>query len=312
MEDNQNPPQNTSTSDESSTSGEDRSSRAKAFYRAMFAGGEPDPEAFGIDIGNKAKESDSHTQAAVAHLETSLKEMEQKFTDADNGYKRLAADFENYRKRMDREREEFQALGMQKALEAILPALDDFDMAQSKLTENTETKVMFDSVKMIYSRFMRCLEQLGIKQMEVKPGDLFDPNFHYGVASVPSREFPEGAVASMLRPGYVMKEKVLRPSLVNVASYMEEEVVSPSAPSLEEQALFNQGEECSAVDVGAQTCDTLESIGMERCTQDLPIEEIKKALAMGEAVNATGVNLEQGGVASGKVYDLSDVDLQED
>ena len=200
---------------------EDRASRmnnAKAFYRAMYAGAEPDPEEFGIDMGTpKAAANDSANQAAVLHLEGQLKETEAKATEWENLYKRMQADFDNYRKRMDRERDEMQAIGMQKALEAILPALDDLDMAQSKLTEQTESKVMLQSFKMICARFTKCLDSIGIKQMQVI-GEPFDPRLHEPIQEVHTAEFPEGAVVQQLRPGYIFGEKVLRPTLVNVAT----------------------------------------------------------------------------------------------
>ncbi|MBS1999841.1 MAG: nucleotide exchange factor GrpE, partial [Cyanobacteria bacterium SZAS LIN-2] len=190
----------------------------KAFYRAMYAGAEPDPEEFGIDMGTpKASANDAASQAAVLHLEGQLKDMEAKAAEWENLYKRMQADFDNYRKRMDRERDEMQSAGMQKALEAILPALDDLDMAQSKLTEQTEAKVMLQSFKMICARFTRCLEQIGIKQMQVI-GEPFDPRLHEPIQEVHTAEYPEGAVVQQLRPGYMFGEKVLRPTLVNVAT----------------------------------------------------------------------------------------------
>jgi molecular chaperone GrpE len=199
---------------------EDKAARmnsAKAFYRAMYAGAEPDPEEFGIDLGGKEKGNDAASQAAVLHLEGQLKESEARATEWENLYKRMQADFDNYRKRMDRERDEMQSIGMQKALEAILPALDDLDMAQSKLTENTESKVMLQSFKMIYARFTRCLEIIGIKQMQVI-GEPFDPRLHEPIQEIHTAEFPEGAVVQQLRPGYLFGERVLRPTLVNVAT----------------------------------------------------------------------------------------------
>jgi len=200
---------------------EDRAARmnsAKAFYRAMYAGAEPDPEEFGIDLGApKPQANDSASQAAVLHLEGQLKETEAKALEWENLYKRMVADFDNYKKRMDRERDEMQAIGMQKALEAILPGLDDLDMAQSKLTETTEPKVMLQSFKMINARFARCLEQVGIKQMQVI-GEPFDPRLHEPIQEIHTAEFPEGAVVQQLRPGYIFGEKVLRPTLVNVAT----------------------------------------------------------------------------------------------
>ncbi|MBS2007277.1 MAG: nucleotide exchange factor GrpE [Cyanobacteria bacterium SZAS TMP-1] len=209
------------TDEPAGESREDRNSRmnnAKAFYRAMYAGAEPDPEEFGIDMGTpKASANDAASQAAVLHLEGQLKDMEAKAAEWENLYKRMQADFDNYRKRMDRERDEMQSAGMQKALEAILPALDDLDMAQSKLTEQTEAKVMLQSFKMICARFTRCLEQIGIKQMQVI-GEPFDPRLHEPIQEVHTAEYPEGAVVQQLRPGYMFGEKVLRPTLVNVAT----------------------------------------------------------------------------------------------
>ena len=198
----------------------DRASRindAKAFYRAMYAGAEPDPEEFSLDLGGKPQQTDSGSQAALQHMAEQLKDTEAKALEWENLYKRMVADFDNYKKRMDREREEMQSIGMQKALEAILPGLDDLDMAQSKLTESTESKVMLQTFKMILARFNRCLESVNIKQMQVI-GEPFDPRFHEPIQEVHTAEFPEGAVVQQLRPGYIFGEKVLRPTLVNVAT----------------------------------------------------------------------------------------------
>jgi molecular chaperone GrpE len=200
---------------------EDKAARmnsAKAFYRAMYAGAEPDPEEFGIDLGApKQQAGDSASQAAVLHLQDQLKETEARALEWENLYKRILADFDNYKKRMDRERDEMQAIGMQKGLEAILPGLDDLDMAQTKLNEDSDPKVMLQSFKMIVSRFNRCLEQVGIKQIQVV-GEMFDPRLHEPIQEVHTAEVPEGAVAQQLRPGYFFGEKILRPALVNVAT----------------------------------------------------------------------------------------------
>lgn len=352
---------------------EDRSSRAKAFFRQMYAGSEPDPDAFGIDLGQKAPQADAQTVAALALCETQLKESEAKALENENLYKRLAADFENYRKRVDREREEFQAIGMQKAIEAILPALDDLDMAQSKLTEKTESKVMLESLKMVFNRLNRCLETIGIKQMDVI-GQPFDPRLHEPVQEIPTNDVPEGAVVHQLRAGYTFKEKVIRPSLVNVATALsaeaaeahaaaaaakaasqalEEPQAQPApleetaaqvadaplesafaeaaaqtetaaeAPAQAENAIADTsfakssdlGEEKQASPTaeevvknsGVETCDTLEALDVltNRSTQDLPLEEIKAALAEAEAREREEAALSK----EGKIYDISEEDI---
>ena len=113
---------------------EDRANRmnaAKAFYRAMYAGEEPAPEDFGMKGAAPAPESHhSGPCPNCSRLEAQNEEMTASKNESDNHYKRLLADFENYRKRLDREREEFSGQGIQKAVEGILPALDDMDRAK--------------------------------------------------------------------------------------------------------------------------------------------------------------------------------------
>lgn len=243
--------------DESAKTGdskEDKAARmnsAKAFYRAMYAGAEPDPEEFGIDLGAPKQQSGddgggSHNNAAVLHLQDQLKETEAKALEWENLYKRIVADFDNFKKRMDRERDEMQAIGMQKGLEAILPGLDDLDMAASKLTETTDPKVVLQSFNMILARFARCLEQVGIKQMQVI-GEPFDPRFHEPIQEVHTAEFPEGAVVQQLRPGYLFGEKLLRPTLVNVATApLEGPGYQPPAPASEAKKVEVSEEEVVA------------------------------------------------------------------
>ncbi|MBP9091164.1 nucleotide exchange factor GrpE [bacterium] len=327
----------TPPTEESSKEKEDRQSKAKAFYRAMYAGGDtPDPETFGLDLGAKAPagQNDKGAQLAINNLENALRDSEGKASEWENSYKRLAADFENYRKRIDREREEFQAVGMQKALEAILPALDDLDMAQSKLTEKTEPKVMLDSLKMVCTRFGRCLEQVGIKQMQ-PIGEPFDPMYHEPVQEVPTNEVPDGAVAHQLRNGYMFREKVLRPALVNVAVALTGEAAeayeraqaekASAAPVLETSEVIDitpvvtavAEEETMVPSSGTETSESLESIGNERSTQDIPFEEIKAAYEASLSASdsdsdsaSAGQAEDEAGKASNesKVYDLTDVE----
>lgn len=304
----------------------DRNDRAKAFFRAMYAGGEPDPDQFGIDVGQK-QQTDSASASTIAHLEGQLKEAEARAAEAENLYKRMAADFENYRKRIDRERDEFSAAGMQKAFEAILPALDDLDMATSKLTEKTDSKVMWDSLKMVFSRLNRCLEQVGIKQMEVV-GQPFDPRLHEPVQEVATSEVEEGAVAQQLRAGWMFKDKILRPALVNVATAPSDEELAAEAAKKEAAQAEAAAAEAEAANAkvsaqeivsqaGVETCDSLDALDANRSTQDLPIEEIKAAIAEADEQDRLAAEAAAAVAASGgddekekeaKVYDLTDVE----
>ncbi|MBK9143823.1 MAG: nucleotide exchange factor GrpE [Candidatus Melainabacteria bacterium] len=281
----------------------DRDSAAKAFYRAMYAGAEPDPDEFGINLGQEEEakadlERENAASSAMAkRLQQELDAMEQRATEAENLYKRLAADFENYRKRVDRERQEFTATGIQKAIEAILPALDDMDLAKSKLSDSMDPKNMIDSLNMVYNRFARCLEQIGIAQLDVI-GQPFDPRLHEPVQQIATREVPDGSIVHQLRPGYMFNDKVLRPSLVNVAT--SDGVEDEPEPQAEEASEEEESVEAAAADETAENSgdegagngteddtssdgDSGEGIPVSS-TQDIPPVSIEsKKLAKGDA-----------------------------
>lgn len=202
----------------------DRKNAAKAFYRALYSGEDVVPDDFGI---GKTVEKQAPTGPCpnCARFEAEVKEAEKKATENENFYKRIAADFENYRRRNDREREEAVGLGIQKAIESILPALDDLDRAKTSLATVTDTKAVIDSLNLVFARFTKCLDPLGVKPMEVL-GEHFDPKFHEPVQEIATTYYADGAVAQELRRGYMIRDKVIRPALVNVASN-ESGVITP-------------------------------------------------------------------------------------
>lgn len=218
---------------------EDRANRmnaAKAFYRAMYAGEEVAPDDFGINGAPTAPPA-AHSGPCpnCARLEAQSAEFEKQKNEAENFYKRIAADFENYRRRNDRERDEAQGLGIQKAIEQILPALDDMDRARTSLANVTDPKAILDSINLVFTRFAKCLENTGVKQMEVV-GEPFDPRLHEPVQEVETNECADGAVVHELRRGYMYKDKVLRPALVNVASNPSGVIVKKEAAPAEAPA----------------------------------------------------------------------------
>jgi len=194
-----------------------RVNAAKAFFRAMYAGEEP-PAAFGAAAEQTGQPAGQATACRNCEgLEFSVREAEQKAAEAESLYKRMAADFENYRRRMEREREEAVSMGVKKAAEAFIPALDDLDRAISFLTPETPGEKLIESFQLVSNRIFSCLEQLGLKSMK-SVGEAFDPKFHEPVQQVETTEFPDGHVMQELRRGYMLYDRVVRPALVNVAS----------------------------------------------------------------------------------------------
>lgn len=222
-----------SGADESTERPEERSTRmnaAKAFYRAMYAGEDVVPDDFGINFDRTARANEQQGPCQnCPRLEAQVADALQKKDELENLYKRMAADFENYRRRLEREREEFQLLGIQRASEALLPALDDLDRARSTLGNVTDVKSVVESLNLVYARFVKCLESIGVKQLEVL-GEPFDPRIHEPVQQIQTNEFPDGAVMAELRRGYSFNNKTLRPALVNVADNASGVVVPKERP----------------------------------------------------------------------------------
>ncbi len=191
-----------------------RMDAAKAFFRALHAGA--DLSQSGLASG-AATETGTGPCPSCQRLVSQVAQAEQRAAESESLYKRMAADFDNYRRRIDREREEFLAAGVQKAVEVLLPALDDMDRAQSSLHTAVPPEKFIESLNLVFNRVRRCLEQVGVKALNVV-GVHFDPRFHEPVQEIETTEFPDGAVMQELRRGYTLGDKVIRPALVNVAS----------------------------------------------------------------------------------------------
>lgn len=200
-----------------------RMNAAKAFYRAMYAGEDAAPEDFGMDMGRPAGgQSSAADQARIRDLEQQVSELEAKGAETETHLKRLAADFENYRRRTEKEREEFSTNGALKAIDSMLPALDDLDRAQQSLNVNMEPKAILEAFKLCANSFVRCLSDIGAKPMTVI-GEPFDPKFHEPVQEIKTNEYPDSTVIHELRRGFMFKDRVLRPALVNVTAALTPE-----------------------------------------------------------------------------------------
>lgn len=186
---------------------------AKAFFRALHAGADELPD---LGISGAPESERSGPCRNCKFLESEVAETKQKLQESENLYKRMMADFENFRRRVDRERDELQAVGIQRTVENLLPALDDMERANASLNADMPAEKLLESVKLVFNRLSRCLESVGVKALAVV-GEHFDPKFHEPVQEVETTEVPHGAVVHELRRGYTLNDKVIRPALVNVA-----------------------------------------------------------------------------------------------
>ena len=144
-------------------------------------------------------------------------ELQQKYDTLNQQYIRLAADFDNYRKRQEHEREELLKFGTENALKKMIEVLDNFERGQKALENVDDCEKVKESFNLVHKQVIDVLTKLGLETIETE-GKEFDPNFHDAVMQTPTSDKPEHTIINELQKGYKMGDKVLRPALVNVAT----------------------------------------------------------------------------------------------
>lgn len=132
-------------------------------------------------------------------------------------YVRLAADFDNFRKRQEQERENLIKYGTEAALKKMIEVLDNFERGQKALENVEDCEKVKESFNLVHKQVHEALSKLGLEEIKAV-GEEFDPNFHEAVMQTPTSEHPEHTVINELQKGYKLGDKVLRPTLVNVAT----------------------------------------------------------------------------------------------
>ena len=134
-----------------------------------------------------------------------------------NQYLRLAADFDNYRKRQAQEREGLINYGKIEALTKLLEVLDNFDRAQNALKDTDDVNHVKEAFSVLHKQIVDSLEKMGLTKIETV-GLEFDPNIHEAVMQTPTQDHPDQTIIAEMQKGYKLGDKVLRPALVNVAT----------------------------------------------------------------------------------------------
>jgi molecular chaperone GrpE len=131
---------------------------------------------------------------------------------------RVSADFDNFKKRAARERQEAVKFANEALLEKLIPVLDNFEMALTAAASHQDSSVqsLQTGVAMIQQQFRAVLQEAGLEEVDAT-GKTFDPNLHEAVAQQESPGVPEGQVLQQLRKGYKLKERLIRPATVIVA-----------------------------------------------------------------------------------------------
>ena len=167
---------------------------------------------------NKEETEEGSSVENEPSLEASkLLNLQNDFDSLNNQYLRLAADFDNYRKRQAQERESLLKYGAEDGMKKLIEVLDNFDRAKQAIANVDDVQQVKDSFDLLYNQLFDNLSKLGLEVIEAQ-GKKFDPNFHEAVMQTPTSEQPENHVIMELQKGYKVGDKVLRPTLVNVAT----------------------------------------------------------------------------------------------
>ncbi|MFB2937791.1 nucleotide exchange factor GrpE [Aerosakkonemataceae cyanobacterium BLCC-F154] len=165
-------------------------------------------------------------EAEIAALEQQANQLKAQLEERTSQYMRIAADFDNFRKRSQKEKEELDQQVKCNTLGALLPVVDNFERAQAQIKPQTEAeKNIHKSYQSIYKQMVTALKGLGVSPMRPK-GQEFNPNLHEAAIQEPTNEYPEGTVIDELIPGYFLGERVLRHAVVKVAAPGEHEISS--------------------------------------------------------------------------------------
>ena len=175
-------------------------------------GREKDQNAGANDIDQKEVHDEVATEETKAE-ESELDELEKLSDEVQkekDNFLRLFAEFENYKKRTSRERIELFSTANKELMLALLPVLDDFERGLNEIEKSSEGPLL-EGMKLIYNKFKNTLTQKGLKEVEVKTGDVFDPEIHEAISQIPAPDKKlKGKIIDVVEKGYKLGDTIIR------------------------------------------------------------------------------------------------------
>ncbi len=168
------------------------------------------------NIEENCAQQEEREQTVEEKLQQELDEANGKIAMLEDKYLRQVAEFDNYRKRTMKEKAELIKNGGERAIESILPVLDDFERALNNMSKDESSAEIMTGVELIYNKFVGILKQNGLQKIETD-GAVFDTDFHEAIAMVPTPdENLKGKVLDCIQAGYTLNDKVIRHAKVAV------------------------------------------------------------------------------------------------
>lgn len=198
-----------------------------------------DPESVGQVIEAEAEPVEAEPEVqpveaevdsrAIAELTQQVESLKAQVEERTGQYMRIAADFDNFRKRTQKEKEDLEQQVKCSTIVELLPVVDNFERARSQIKPQTDQEMnIHKSYQSVYKQLVDCLKRVGVAPMRSE-GKEFDPNLHEAVMREATDEHAEGTVIEELVRGYLLGERVLRHAMVKVATAPEPVITSDEA-----------------------------------------------------------------------------------
>jgi molecular chaperone GrpE len=146
-----------------------------------------------------------------------LNEMRTKADEYLDGWQRARAEFANYKKRVDRDQAQVYQLAVSSIVKRYLDVVDDLERALKNKPQQGDGAVWAEGIELIYRKMLSLLESEGVKQMDAQ-GETFDPNLHEAISQEAHPEYQDGQIIEVIKQGYLLGDRVIRPALVRVAA----------------------------------------------------------------------------------------------
>jgi molecular chaperone GrpE len=172
-------------------------------------------EVFTEEMKNDEEINEQNQQNGIELVEKENEELKAKLEEAENRILRLQADYENSRRRAKLDLQATEKYKSQSLITGLLPAIDNFERALQIEADNEQTKSVLQGVEMVYRSLLDALKAEGAEQIEAV-GKEFDPNLHQAIMQVEDANFESNIVVEELQKGYILKDRVIRPSMVKV------------------------------------------------------------------------------------------------
>jgi molecular chaperone GrpE len=170
------------------------------------------------DNDNQSVAADQDLPQTIPAEQQEIESLKKERDDLFDRLLRKQAEFENFRKRMEREKTEYIQFASADLMKELLNALDSFDLAiRNAAAEGKAAENMLRGFELIYKQLQDTLARFGLKPLEAK-GKKFDPNFHQAVSTKPAKDTEENTVIDEMRKGYTLNGRLLRPAMVSVST----------------------------------------------------------------------------------------------